>query len=203
MCGDGSPCGFAVFFGEGKSLTDWYYTGFHEGMNTRSHQMRLYRGNAITGAEIEGDNPYGTKGYYAFNFDEDDLLANVYFADREWYVGVFEDGVFSGLMELVDRKERPQHGSAKLIGSGVINNPFMSRVATSSDMYFTGLILGVEGYEDNNDGGICQLCRHLYKYKLKNKDADIMVVAVDRFGNEYIETKITEGTDYSLTRMAQ
>ena len=203
MCGDGSPCGFAVFFGEGNSLTDWYYTGYHEGMNTREHQMRLYRGNAITGAEIEGDNPYGTKGYYAFNFDEDDLLANVYFADREWYVGVFEDGVFSGFMELIDRNERPQHGNANLIGSGAIDNPFMSSVAISSDMYFTGLILGVEGYEDNDDGGICQPCRHLYKYKLKNKDADIMVVAVDRFGNEYTETKITEGTDYSLTRMAQ
>jgi len=26
------------------------------------------------------------------------------------------------------------------------------------------------------------------------------VVATDRFGNEYTETKITSGTDYSLTK---
>ena len=39
----------------------------------------------------------------------------------------------------------------------------------------------------------------MYKYELKNKDAAIKVVAIDRFGNEYTETKITEGTDYTLT----
>ena len=40
---------------------------------------------------------------------------------------------------------------------------------------------------------------HMFKYELKNKDAKIRVEAVDRFGNIYTETKITEGTDYTLT----
>ena len=40
---------------------------------------------------------------------------------------------------------------------------------------------------------------HLYKYELKNKNAKIKVVAIDRFGNEYTETEITEGTDYTYT----
>ena len=39
----------------------------------------------------------------------------------------------------------------------------------------------------------------MYKYELKNKSAKVKVVAVDRFGNEYAETKFTEGTDYTLT----
>ena len=40
----------------------------------------------------------------------------------------------------------------------------------------------------------------MYQYKLKNKSAEIKVVATDRFGNKYTETKITEGTDYSLAK---
>ena len=39
----------------------------------------------------------------------------------------------------------------------------------------------------------------MYMYELKNKDAAVKVVAVDRFGNEYTETNITSGTDYTLT----
>jgi hypothetical protein len=40
----------------------------------------------------------------------------------------------------------------------------------------------------------------MYKYTLKNKNAKIKVVAIDRFGNRYTEEKITEGTDYALAK---
>ena len=63
-------------------------------------------------------------------------------------------------------------------------------------------MLGVLGYEEDS-GGARQACRHMYQYKLKNKSAKIKVVAIDRFGNKYTETKITEGTDYSLTKMPE
>jgi hypothetical protein len=198
ICGDGAPCGFGVFIGEGNTFTDWYYTGYHEGMNTRSHQMRLYRGNAVTGAKIEGVNEYGSKGYYAFNYSDDYLLANVYFADSQWKIKVYENDVYSGDMELVPSKLRPLITATTMIGDGSFENPFKSTFETSSDMYVTGLVLGVLGREDGTTG-IRQWCYHLYKYKLKNKKAKIKVVAEDRFGNEYTETEITEGTDYSIT----
>ena len=201
MCGDGAPCGFGVFIGEGKTFTDWYYTGYHEGMNKRSHQMRLYRGNAVTGAEISGDNTYGTKGYYAFNFDEDILLANIYFADSQWTIKVYEDGLHTGNMQLLEyRVSRPLFSS--LTGDGSLSNPFKSTTKTSGDMYVTGLYLGVLGRADESSGSR-QGCYHMYGYRLKNKNAKIKVVAIDRFGNEYTETKITEGTDYSLTAMPE
>ena len=202
MCGDGSPCGFGVFIGEGNTFSDWYYTGYHEGMNTRDHQMRLYRGNAITGAEISGDNANGTKGYYAFNFDEDILLANIYFADSQWTIKVFENGVHTGNMKLLEYSNisRPQFSS--LIGDGSLSNPFKSTVNTSGDMYVTGLHLGVLGLADDSSGSR-QRCYHMYGYRLKNKNAKIKVVAIDRFGNQYTETKITEGTDYSVTAMPE
>ena len=42
-------------------------------------------------------------------------------------------------------------------------------------------------------------CHHMYMYRLKKRDfSKIKVVAKDRFGNEYTETKVTTGTDYSL-----
>ena len=66
-------------------------------------------------------------------------------------------------------------------------------------MYYTGLALGVLGREEGASG-TRQACYHMYQYKLKNKNAKIKVVATDRFGNEYTESKITEGTDYSLTK---
>ena len=198
VCGDGAPCGFGVFIGEGNTFTDWYYTGYHEGMNTRSHQMRLYRGNAVTGAEISGDNEYGTKGYYAFNYSDDYLLANVYFADSQWTIKVYEDNVYTGKMELVTSKLRPLITATTMTGDGSFENPFKSTFETSSDMYTTGLLLGVLGREDGATG-TRQFCYHLYKYKLKNKNANIKVVATDHFGNKYTETKITEGTDYSIT----
>jgi hypothetical protein len=48
--------------------------------------------------------------------------------------------------------------------------------------------------------GAYNSCWHMYQYKLKNKNAKIKVVAIDRFNNPYTETVITDGTDYSLVK---
>ena len=200
LCGDGAPCGYGVFVGEGKDLTDWYHIGYHEGMDSRSHQMRLYRGNAITGAaKPEGDTSV-TKGYYAFTFSEDTLLANIYFADSKWTIKVYEDGVYSGNMTKVPFVRRPT--LENFTGDGSLASPYKPKIATSNDTYVTGLMLGFMGLSDGS-GGARDECYHMYQYKLKNKDAKIKVEAIDCFGNVYTETKITEGTDYSITAAKQ
>lgn len=197
LCGDGAPCGFGVFVGEGKDITDWYHVGYHNGMHERSHQMRIYRGNAICGAAAPEGNTVATKGYYAFNFSEDTLLANVYFADSKWTMKVYEDGVYSGNMTKVPFVRRPLFST--FTGDGSWESPFTPQTSTSNDTYVTGLMLGVMGYNDST-GGARDECYHMYQYKLKNKDAKIKVEAIDRWGNVYTETKITEGTDYSITK---
>ncbi len=208
MCGDGTPNGFQVFVcgndgaGNGK-VKDWYFMGYHEGMNTREKQMRLYRGDAITGGAIAGDNPNGVKGYYAFNYGKDVLLANVYNADSKWVVRVYEDDAYTGDMERL-----------------AVNNPTLSACIgdytwesprrpadgslSSHDMYVAGLFLGV--LDRYGASGSWAKCSHMYRYTLTNpksksniEDIKIRVEATDRFGNVYTETKITEGTDYSLT----
>ena len=205
ISGDGTPNGYNVFIGEGNTFSDWYYMGFNEGMNTRSHQMRLYRGNAVTGGPIEGSNSYGVKGYYAFNFADDVLLANVYNADSKWKIEVYEDDVYSGDMTKVAES---QPSFSALIGEYTIDNPRRAGngVVTSTDFYATGLHIGVLGRVSSAtkpSNGAYNVCWHLFQYKLKNKNAKIKVVAIDRFGNRYTETKITEGTDYTLAKKPQ
>ena len=220
MCGDGSPCGYGVFMVDGTTFTDWYHIGYDKTSKNRSHQMRLYRGNAVTGAAVSGTDSSKTKGYYAFNFDEDVLLANVYMADDKWSIKVYEDGVYSGDMVNISVKNgqladvehfrRPKiyrnesstpttEGVGYMYGDGSFANPYKSSVVTAGDIYFSGYTNGVRGYGDWSIGTNAQ-CYHMYMYKLKNKDAAIKVEATDRFGNVYTETKITEGTDYSTVK---
>ena len=217
MCGDGSPCGFGVFLADGTTFTDWYHIGYDETSKHRSHQMRLYRGNAITGTKRPNQNK--SRGYYAFGFAENVLLANVYMADSKWQIKVYENGVYSGdmvkvsvengilksdsdysrPMVYVDEATTPSSdgaGYGYLVGDGSFEYPYRSTIATSSDIYFSGYINGCCGYGDHKVGTNAA-CHHMYMYELKDKNAEIKVEAIDRFGNIYTETKITEGTDYS------
>lgn len=205
MCEDGCPIGYNVFVGEGATFSDWYFMSFNKGTDTRPQQMRLYRGNALTGAEAPSapgttDNKSGVKGYYSFNFADNVLLANVYNADTKWVIKVYEDGVYSGDMTVLSAKGL---AFSSLIGDGSAANPFRfaDGVESGHDLYTAGLLLGIQSrYSNGEPAANCwQGNTHLYKYALKNKNAKIKVVATDRFGNEYSETKITEGTDYTLT----
>ena len=205
MAADGTPIGYQVFVCENNDFADWYYIGYTKGMNKRAHQMRLYRGDAVTGGAKSGSDSYGVKGYYKFNYDSDILLANVYNADSAWKVEVYEDGVYSGEMTLIPNKVRPYHDNKVntvtegIGGDGSLATPYYSTVLdVSSDMHFVGLYLGILGKKDGQYNTKTP-CDHMYKYRLKNPKADILVKATDRFGNVYTETNITEGTDYSIT----
>ncbi len=205
ISGDGTPNGYNVFVGEGNTFSDWYYMGYNKGINARSHQMRLYRGNAVTGGEISGTNTYGVKGYYGFNFADNVLLANVYNADSKWKIEVYEDGVYSGQMTKVAES---QPSFSALTGDYTLTSPRRAKsgVVASTDFYATGLHIGVLGRVSSAtepSNGAYNICWHMFQYKLKNKDAKIKVVATDRFGNKYTETVITEGTDYTLVKKPQ
>ena len=217
LCGDGVPNGYQVFIcgsdanGGGK-FVDWYFMGFYEGMNTRDHQMRLYRGNAVTGVDksLSQKPDSAITGYYGFNYGEDVLLANVYNADSKWVVKVYEDDIYTGdMVAVVASSKTPSFTS--LIGDWTNENPrrFSDSVtAPSQDMYVVGLFAGVLGLGDSDAPSYCwNEYSHLFRYKLTNPnnkanigDISIKVVATDRFGNVYTETKITEGTDYSLVK---
>ena len=191
ICGDGTPNGYGVFIGEGNTFTNWYYMGYHEGMNKPENQLRLHRGNAITGAKRQPNakDPNGT-GYYSYNFADDVILANVYNADSKWVIKVYEDGIHTGNMEKV-----AINMSGTIVGDYTYANPRRADegVEICVDWYTAAFYYNY--YEGRSAWSECY---HLYKYQLKNKDAQIRVEATDGYGNVFTETKITEGTDYSL-----
>ena len=199
VAGDGTPNGYNVWIGEGNTFTDWYYMGYNKGMNTRAtSQIRLYRGNAKTGAEKSGTDTYGVKGYYQFNFADDVLLANVFNADSQWVIKVYENGVHTGNMTKVSGTPK----FATLIGDGSFENPHRVTSGTSAcyDFYAVGMHLGVLGRctADGPSNGAYTVTYHMYQYKLKNKNAKIKVEAIDRFGNKYSCETFYDYTNQSL-----
>ena len=190
---DGVPNGFNVYIMHENKMKDSYIYGYTASSSSRNHQMRLYRGNAVTGAEISGENKNGTAGYYGFNYGDDVILANVYNGSSLWTVSVYEDGEYSGDMTMLPSS---QPALTSLIGDYTFGNPRRAAdgVETGHDFWVTGYLMGVSGSTSSNGG--YKECYHMYKYKLKNKNASIKVVAKDPWGNTYEETTITEGTDY-------
>ena len=192
--GDGVPNGYGVYHFDGNTIKDWYYKGYAKGMDSRDYQIRLYRGNAITGAEITGTNSNGTKGYYQFSYSDDILLANVFNSDTKWKVEVYENGVYSGDMTSL----ASYHWDItydELIGSGVLSDPKRPPVGAECgrDFWAVGVLCGYLG--KNNGGLYYKHCFQMWKYKLKDKNSKVEVRATDRKGNVYTCSKITEGTD--------
>ena len=195
--GDGVPNGYGVYHFDGNTIKDWYWKGYAEGMDSRDYQIRLYRGNTITGAAIptNGLNSNGTKGFYQFGYGDDILLANVFNSDTAWKVEVYEDGVYSGKMTSLSK----YHFSVPyedLIGNFTYDDPKRPPVGVECGQEFwaTGILCGYLGM--NNGGLYYKHCYQLWKYQLKNKNAKkIEVRATDRKGNVYKCSKITDGTD--------
>lgn len=193
--GDGVPNGYGVYHFDGNTIKDWYYKGYADGMSNRDYQIRLYRGNAITGAAINGSNGNDTKGYYQFGYGDDILLANVFNSDTAWKVEVYEDGIYSGNMTSLSK----YHWDVvydELIGSFTYDDPKRppKGAECGRDFWAIGILCGYLGM--NNGGLYYKHCYQMWKYKLKNKNAKrIEVRATDRKGNVYKCSKITEGTD--------
>ena len=202
ITGDGVPNGYGVFIGEGNTFTDWYYMGYAEGMNTRSHQMRLYKGDAKTGAEKPAGSKRKYAGYYQFNFGSDVILANVYNADENWTIRVYEEEantgnmMHTGNMELIPAKKVD---FKKLEGDYTFESPRKIKDGTVApyELWVTGVHLSLDDNTSSSRGWT--QCSHLYKYKLKNPKAKtIKVEAVDQFGNIYEETKFTDYNDHAI-----
>ncbi len=194
--GDGVPNGYGVYHFDGNTVKDWYFKGYSEGMDSRDYQIRLYRGNAITGSPIPADDPNknGTKGYYQFGYGDDILLANVFNSDTAWVVEVYENGEYSGKMTSL-AKYHWEVLYEELIGNFTYDDPKRPPVGVECgrDFWAIGVLCGHLGM--NNGGLYYKHCYQMWKYKLKDKNAKVEVRATDRKGNVYKCSKITDGTD--------
>ena len=179
--GDGAPNGYTVYDIDGAHIKNWRYksVGYDD-----TYQIRMYRGDGEFGGEYEK---------FRFPYTHDTILANVFMADQNWRVQLYEDGTLTGDMERipVSKDSTPEAGSSR-------------------DWWAVGYHIGVigrsygnvkTGHSRMNGGGrkgYLTPCNHLYRLKLHNPDAkEIRVVATDSNGNVYEQTRFTESFDYS------
>ena len=180
------------------------HKGYPYGMNSEDYQIRLHRGGDITGAAIpEGDaNKNGTKGYYQFPYDSNTILANIFSSDPWWTVEVWLYNKSNGnriykigtMSSLNSYNNKPAWED--LIGSFTYDDPKRAPADTESgrDYWTTGVVCGYLGNIHDNR---FHECHTMWKYQLSSTyaDSDIMVVAKDRWGNEYTQTEFQVGTD--------
>lgn len=147
--GDGTPNGYAIYEVSGNKITNWYYKSVNF---DKSYQIRLHKGNASFG---------GTYGSFTYGQKENTIIANIWNADDNWTVNVYEDGINKGYMT--------------------------KATSIATDAWSEGYHIGVVGRDPDNYN---QPAKHLYIYQMSNPNAKIKVEAVDKFGNKYVQDQI-------------
>ena len=186
---DGSPNGYGVYEIEGNKMTNWYYKGVNEGINDRNYQIRMYRGNLRCGGQYD---------HIQLQHGEGVILANIFNADDNWQVRIYEDGAYVGTMT---RMSMSNNGPNKY--SPDQNNPGKPSTASSLDWWIIAYHTGVLGLGDPKDNskhsGNYKDNYHMYKWTLKNPNAKKIKVEVkDIWGNIYTCDQITGDYDYSV-----
>ena len=198
IAGDGTPAGYKVYINEDGKITNNYYISYDQGENATSHQMRLYWGDAKFGASAGLSNPNGTKGYYSFNFRNENgkkvLLANIYNYSSDWTIKVYENGVDMGEMTKANYAN-PEFST--LTGSGTWASPWRTAdgVESAHDFYVTGYMLGYLGLTSDTSGA-WTVCFHMFKYTLSDNSAQIKVVVTNPAGDIFTEENIIGDTTF-------
>ncbi len=179
--GDGTPVGYAVYDVRGAAISNWYYK---PSLTDETVQMRLHRGNEITGGQF-GEYAYTNSWLSGIPITDNTVFANVWNADDYWTINLYEDGLDKGSMVLVENGE----SSGKVV----------------KDPWSIGYHIGVAGRgtptSQGGTGGTKDnylvSCKHLYYKEPSNPNAKIKVVATDRWGNKYEQELFTAGKDYT------
>jgi len=146
---DGTPNGYAVFNISGNHIRNWYYKGTALEQND---QIRMY--------------PVGS-----FSDTSSNIVANVWNADEDWKVDLYEDGVKSGEMIPFTDYDKAVY---QFLVQVLKRTP-----PTPSDFNTVSF----------------KMTNHLYKYDPKSKTSIIEIKATDPFGNVYTQNHFT--TDFS------
>lgn len=177
--GDGVPNGYTVYHVKGTSFIDEFFMGVNNQMNTRSNQIRVYRGNLTNG------------GYYAkfkWPHESSRLLINIFNGDSRWKVKVYENGVLTG-------PGNPMSYSRQTFGSITTGTTYTVDEYSSNDWWAVGYLIGVVGRGLANTSYYTSNF-HMYTYNIKNPDATIRVEAVDGYGNTYSCSEIIDTDSY-------
>lgn len=181
--GDGCPNGYTIYNIKGTSVKDAYFIGVNDKMNTRDYQMRLYRGNLLTG---------GKYAYFQSPYNFKDLLINVFSGDSRWSVKVYVNGVYAGTANIISHKK-------DIFSSVSPGQTYTPSTTSSQDWWAIAYHIGVckrgtasTSYYTAN--------YHMFKYTLGSSVSasdKITVEATDPYGNVYTCSDIIEdGLNY-------
>lgn len=182
--GDGCPNGYTIYNIKGTSVKDAFFIGVNDRMNTRDYQMRLYRGNLLTG---------GKYAYFQSPFSYNDLMINVFSGDSRWSVKVYVNGVYAGTASLMSASSKSSWNS---VSPGQTYTP---STKSSQDWWAIAYHIGVcnrgtasTSYYTTN--------YHMFRYTLGSgvsASDKISVEATDPYGNVYTCSEIVEdGLNY-------
>ena len=167
--GDGCPNGYTVYYMNGRTIKDAYFTGVNDKMNTRDYQMRIYRGDLTNG---------GQYARFRWPYTQSTILINVFNGDSRWKVAVYEDDVMTGSASLMSN-------SKKTFSSVTAGKTYDIPTSSNQDWWAIGYHIGVVGRGRTSTSYYTNMF-HLWKYTLKNPSAKVKVVATDPYGNEYV-----------------
>lgn len=153
---DGTPNGYAIYKVKGATIDNWVYkaTGFDP-----DFQIRLYRGSDIF---MEGYTP----SYQFYYKGDDQIVANIWNADKDWKIEVYENGTKTGEMK-----------------------PYESN-ATKRDAWASGYHCGVQ---DAPRATTTAPTRATCTTTRSNVHSFVEVRATDKFGQTYSQSKFTTG----------
>jgi len=142
--GDGAPNGYGVYEIEGNHIKNWYYKATNY---PKEYQARMYA--PYTFGDIAGY-----------------VIANVWNADPEWKVELYENGVKTGDMQQFTDYDKCAYQYFKSLGKAEPDTP---------------------------DGTTTWYRRpdHLYRLKPVDPSSSLTIRMTDRFGNVYTQAKIT------------
>lgn len=166
ICADGTPNGYAIYDFNGTQIEEWIYKATN---HNEDFQLRLYRGDSSYGGA------YGAT--YQFGLSEDYIVANVWNYDDAWKLEVYENGIKTGEMVPFVPNSSNAHGNGNYVYDSWAVGMHMSYLSGGWSLYDAD-------------------CSHLFQYKLKDKNAQVKVVAIDRFRNRYEQTEILNTNEY-------
>lgn len=172
--GDGTPVGYAVYDVKGSSIAKWYYK---PSLYDESLQVRLHKGNDVTGGQFE-EFKYDKSLYNNITITDNTVFANVWNADKNWKINLYEDGVDKGEMALLPTSVNDAWSIGYHIGVAGRGTP-------------TG-----QGGTGGSRSSYLTACKHLYYKEPSNPNAKIKVVVTDRWGNKHEQETFTGGKDY-------
>lgn len=179
---DGCPNGFTVYKFKGPQISGEWFNGVNGPAASPSYQMRVYRGNITCGGEF---------AKFKWPHGENTILINIFNGDSRWgKVEVWENGSPSGTASRMSESHVRYESGDISVGS-LVTVPAKS----SQDWWGSALDINVLGRAD--DASFMSNCYHMWKYELKDANAQVEIRATDPYGTVYTCNEIIEdGTIY-------